>query len=155
MELNAARQKRFTLGFLAYGAKAELRMPATEITYHINLTTRGGTFAEREDGRRAVTPARRSGDVLLPDQFNIVRWTRGRRAADPQDPSQPAGVPPRRPRPAGRSPGPIDFDFGIGLTTPRGRSLLSSVRFLARELDRPGGIVETPRWRASSSRRSS
>ena len=27
MELNAARQKRFTLGFLAYGAKAELRMP--------------------------------------------------------------------------------------------------------------------------------
>jgi hypothetical protein len=30
MQLNAARQKRFTLGFLAYGAQAELRMPPTE-----------------------------------------------------------------------------------------------------------------------------
>ncbi len=43
MRLNAAHQKRFTLGFLAYGARTELRMPATEISYHVNLTTRGGT----------------------------------------------------------------------------------------------------------------
>ena len=75
MRLNAARQRRFTLGFLAYGAHAELGMPATETTYHVNLTTRGTTYAERGDGTRAVTAARTSGVVLLPDQFNTVRWT--------------------------------------------------------------------------------
>jgi hypothetical protein len=75
MRLNAARQRRFTLGFLAYGAHAELGMPPTETTYHINLTTRGNTFAERGDGTRAVTAARASGLVLLPDQHNTVRWT--------------------------------------------------------------------------------
>jgi len=55
MRLNAARQRRFTLGFLVYGAHAELGMPPTETTYHVNLTTRGKTFAERGDGTRAVT----------------------------------------------------------------------------------------------------
>jgi AraC-binding-like domain len=75
MKLNAAQQKRFTLGFLAYGARAELRMPATETTYHINLTTQGTTFAERSDGTRALMRGRSSGVVLLPDQLNTVRWS--------------------------------------------------------------------------------
>jgi transcriptional regulator GlxA family with amidase domain len=39
---------------------------------------------------------------------------------------------------------PIDFDFGFSTESPRGRSLLAAVEFLARELDRPGGITETP-----------
>ena len=143
MRLNAARQRRFTLGFLAYGARAELHMPATETSYHVNLTTRGGTFAERGDGRRAVTAADASGVVLLPDQFNVVRWT--------EDAEQLILKIPRNRleshlaeltgRPVS---GPVDFDFGIDLTTPRGRGLLASVRFLARELDRPGGIADVP-----------
>ena len=143
MQLNAARQKRFTLGFLAYGAKAELRMPPTETTYHVNLTTAGATFAERDDGTRAVTEARASGVVLLPDRLNTVRWTpdaeqlilkipRTRLESHLSDLT-------RRP-----VPGPIDFHFGFSTTTPRGRSLLAAVEFLARELDRPDGIVETP-----------
>jgi AraC-like DNA-binding protein len=143
MQLNAAHQKRFTLGFLAYGARTELRMPATESTYHVNLTTRGGTLAEREDGQRAVTAADASGVVLLPDQHNTVRWT-----ADAEQ------LILKIPRTRLEShlgdlidrtvSGPIDFAFGFDLTTPRGRSLLTTVRFLARELDRPGGVADAP-----------
>ena len=143
MELNAARQKRFTLGFLAYGAQAELRMPATETTYHINLTTSGRTFAERGDGTRAVTQARRSGVVLLPDQLNTVRWT--------PDAEQLILKIPRTRLESHLADlvghpiaGPIDFDFGFSTQSTRGRSLLASVEFLARELDRDGGITETP-----------
>ena len=39
---------------------------------------------------------------------------------------------------------PVDFRFGFSTATGRGRSLLAAVEFLARELDRPGGIAETP-----------
>jgi AraC-like DNA-binding protein len=143
MQLNAARQKRFTLGFLSYGATAELRMPATETTYHVNLTTAGRTYAERDDGTRAVTEARASGVVLLPDHLNTVRWT--------SDAEQLILKIPRSRlethladlvhRPV---TGPIDFTFGFSTAAPRGRSLLAAVEFLARELDRPGGIAETP-----------
>jgi len=143
MQLNAARQKRFTLGFLAYGAQAELRMPPTGTTYHINLTTSGHTFAERGDGTRAVTEARASGVVLLPNQLNTVRWT--------PDAEQLILKIPRTRLESHLSDlighpvtGPVDFDFGFSTASPRGRSLLASVEFLARELDRDGGITETP-----------
>lgn len=143
MRLNAARQKRFTLGFLAYGARAELHMPATETSYHVNLTTRGATSAEREDGQRAVTVADASGIVLMPDQFNVVRWSEDAEQLILKIPcsrleahlADLTGHPVR---------GPVEFDFGVDLTTARGKSLLSSVRFLARELDRPGGIADAP-----------
>lgn len=143
MELNAARQKRFTLGFLAYGAPAELRMPATGTTYHVNLTTAGQTFAERGDGTRASTAARASGLVLLPDQANTVRWTGDAEQLILKIPrsrleSHLADL-------IGRPvTGPVDFDFGFATDSARGRSLLASVEFLARELDREGGIAETP-----------
>lgn len=143
MQLNAAHQKRFTLGFLAYGAQAELRMPPTETTYHINLTLSGKTFAERGDGTRAVTEARAGGVVLLPNQFNTVRWT--------EDAEQLILKIPRTrleshladlvDRPVTT---PIDFEFGFSTESPRGSSLLASVEFLARELDRDGGITEMP-----------
>jgi AraC-like DNA-binding protein len=143
MRLNAAPQRRFTLGFLTYGARTELRMPPTGTTYHINLTTRGGTFAERGDGIRAVTEARASGIVLLPDQLNTVRWTADAEQLILKIPrtrleshlADLIGGPVTR---------PIDFDFGFSTGTARGRGLLAAVEFLARELDRPGGITETP-----------
>jgi AraC-like DNA-binding protein len=143
MQLNAARQKRFTLGFLSYGAQAELRMPPTETTYHINLTTRGRTFAERGDGTRAVTAAHASGVVLLPSQLNVVRWT--------EDAEQLILKIPRSRLEShladliGRPvDGPVDFRFGFSTEEPLGRSLLASVEFLARELDRDGGIAQVP-----------
>ena len=143
MQLNAAHQKRFTLGFLAYGAPTELSMPATETTYHVNLTTRGATFAEREDGRRAATAADASGVVLLPDQRNVVRWTADAEQLILKIPRTrlEAHLSDLLGRPVTK---PVDFDFGVDLTTPRGRSLLESVRFLACELDRPGGIADAP-----------
>jgi hypothetical protein len=73
MTLNAAEAARFTVGFLAYGAKTRLDMPPTENSYHINLTTKGKTFAARTDGSRAVTAAQASGLVLLPDQLASPR----------------------------------------------------------------------------------
>ena len=143
MQLNAARQKRFTLGFLAYGARSELRMPPTETTYHINLTTSGRTFAERGDGTRAVTEARASGVVLLPNQLNTVRWTDDAEQLILKIPrtrleshlADLIGSPVTR---------PVDFTFGFSTASPRGQSLLASVEFLARELDRDGGIAEMP-----------
>jgi AraC-like DNA-binding protein len=143
MMLNAAEAARFTVGFLVYGAPTRLTMPATEVCYHINLTTRGRTFADREDGSRAVTVAQSSGLVLLPDQLNTVRWT-------PDAEQLILKVPRSRleshladlvGHPVGTV---IDFQFGFDLTTPRGRGLLSAVEFMARELDRPGGIAEMP-----------
>ncbi len=115
-------------------------MPATETTYHINLTTSGRTFAERGDGTRAVTQAPRSGVVLLPDQLNTVRWTPDAEQLILKIPrtrleSHLVGHP---------ITGPIDFDFDFSTQSSRGRSLLASVEFLARELDRDGGITETP-----------
>lgn len=35
-------------------------------------------------------------------------------------------------------------DFGIDLTTAAGATLLSSVEFFARELDRPSGLADMP-----------
>jgi AraC-like DNA-binding protein len=143
MELNAAQQKRFTLGFLAYGVHAELRMPPTETTYHINLTTSGRTFAERGDGTRAITDARTSGVVLLPDQFNTVRWTDDAEQLILKIPSTrlESHLEDLIGQPVART---IDFSFGFSTEVPRGRSLLAGVEFLARELDRPGGITESP-----------
>jgi len=69
MTLNAAEAARFTVGFLVYGAKTRLDMPPTEVSYHVNLTTEGKTFADRTDGRRAVTVSRSSGLVLLPGRL--------------------------------------------------------------------------------------
>ena len=143
MQLNAARQKRFTLGFLTYGARAELRMPPTETTYHVNLTTSGRTFAERGDGVRAVTEARASGVVLLPNQLNTVRWTGDAEQLILKIPRTrlEAHLADLVGRPVA---GPVDFDFGFSTASARGRSLLASVEFLARELDRDGGIAEMP-----------
>ena len=144
MQLNAARQQRFTLGFLAYGAHAELRMPPTETTYHVNLTTQRADLrrARRRHPRRHRGPDQRRRAAAQPAQHGAL--DRGRRAADPEDPAHPAGVPPRRPDRPARCAGPIDFRFGFSTESPRGRSLLASVEFLARELDRPGGHHRDP-----------
>jgi AraC-like DNA-binding protein len=143
MTLNAAEAARFTVGFLAYGAKTRLDMPPTENSYHINLTTKGKTFASRTDGSRAVTAAHSSGLVLLPDQLNTVRWTADAEQLILKVPrwrleSHLADLIGHRVEEV------IDFDFQLDMTTSCGRSLLSAVEFMARELDRPGGIAEMP-----------
>jgi AraC-like DNA-binding protein len=143
MVLNAIEDKNFTLGYLTYGAGTQLSMPATENCYHVNLTTAGHTFADRQDGRRARTAARASGVVLRPDQLNRVRWTPDAeqlilkipRVALEGHLTDLLGRPVRS---------VVDFDFQFDLTGPRGQSLLASVEFLAAELDRPGGLAEMP-----------
>jgi len=143
MTLNAVSDKRFTLGYLTYQSCAKLVMPPTEDNYHVNLTVTGNTAASRTDGQRQRTAARASGVVLLPDQENTVRWS--------QDAEQLILKIPRHSleghlasligRPVHEV---VDFDFGIDLAGPAGSTLLASVEFLARELDRPGGLAEMP-----------
>lgn len=143
MTLNATSDRVFTVGYLTYASSATLVMPPTEDTYHVNLTVAGSTRADRTDGERARTAARASGIVLQPDQSNTVRWS--------PDAEQLILKIPRRSlethlseqlnRPVHDI---VDFDYGIDLTTPAGRTLLASVEFLARELDRPGGLADMP-----------
>ncbi|GAA0936199.1 helix-turn-helix transcriptional regulator [Pseudonocardia zijingensis] len=143
MTLNATSDRLFTLGYLTYKSSAKLVMPPTEDCYHINLTVEGRTDADRSDGDRATTHARRSGIVLLPDQENTVRWS--------SDAEQLILKIPRRSLETHLSEhlnrpvhDVLDFDFGIDLTTPAGHTLLSSVEFFVRELDRPGGLADMP-----------
>ncbi|MBW0091625.1 helix-turn-helix domain-containing protein [Pseudonocardia sp. KRD-184] len=143
MTLNAVTDRHFTLGYLTYRSAAKLVMPATEDNYHVNLTVAGRTDADRTDGGRASTHGGRSGIVLAPDQRNTVRWS--------PDAEQLILKIPRRSlenhlgdllgRPVNDV---VDFDFGLDLSTAQGTTLLASVEFLARELDRPGGLADLP-----------
>ena len=143
MTLNATSDRLFTVGYLTYQSEARLVMPPTEDNYHVNLTLRGRTDGSRTDGERRSTHARASGLVLRPDQENTVRWS--------ADAEQLILKIPRRSlethladqlnRPVTEI---LDFDFGLDLTTAAGGTLLSSVEFFARELDRPGGLADMP-----------
>jgi AraC-like DNA-binding protein len=143
MTLNAYGGDSSTLGFLAYGADTRLHMPPTGSHYHVNLTIQGHTEGARADGARSTTEANRSGLVLPPDQDTRVHWSadaeqlifRFSRQKLENFAQDLTGV---------TMENPLDFDFGIDLTTPRGASLLASARFMALELDRPGGIAENP-----------
>jgi len=141
MTLNAVTDRHLTLGFLAYRAPTELMMPPTENCYHINLTVAGQTYASRSDGSRETTVANERGVVLSPIQYNTVHWRSDAEQLILKVPrsslethlSELIGQPVTE---------VIDFDFGLDLISPAGRSLLNSVKFLADELDRPGGLAE-------------
>jgi AraC-like DNA-binding protein len=143
MTLNAVEQRLFTAGFLTYGANATLVMPPTEDCYHVNLTTDGATHAERSDGQRASTQARRSGLILHPEQTNTVKWEPGAEQIILKVPrkSLETHLTDLLGQPVNTA---IDFDFGLDLSTPAGASLLASVEFFVNELDRPGGIADMP-----------
>ncbi len=143
MTLNAVEARRFTLGYLVYGARTKLTMPPAEVCYHVNLTTSGKTFADRTDGSRAVTVAGSSGLVLLPDQLNTVRWTAdaGQLILKVSRSRLETHLADLLGHPVG---GVVGFDFSFDMRTPQGQSLLSAVEFMCRELDRPGGIAEMP-----------
>ena len=143
MTLNAHGSYGSTLGVLAYGAEINLEMPASSSHYHLNLTVQGNTEGARADGQRSRTEAGKSGLLLPPDQPTRVHWSpdaeqlifRFSRQKLENFAQDLTGV---------AVDGPLDFDFGVDLTSPRGASLLASARFMALELDRPGGISENP-----------
>ncbi|MGD9985566.1 AraC family transcriptional regulator [Pseudonocardia sp.] len=143
MTLNATSDRLFTLGYLTYQSAARLVMPATEDSYHINITVGGNTIAQRGDGARGATAAGVSGLALLPDRVTTVRWSPDAEQYILKIPrlvlethlSEQLGRPVRD---------VVEFDFEIDFSTPAGRTLVSSVEFLARELDRPGGLADMP-----------
>lgn len=143
MVLNAHGDRDVTVGYLTYQAEITLEMPAAEDFYHLNLTTQGKTSGFREDNHSAETKAGQSGLLLMPDRANTVRWS-----ADAEQ------IILRFSRNrlenyaldllGSRIGRPIEFDFGVDLTTARGKSLLASAEFMAGELNRVGGIAENP-----------
>ena len=143
MRLNATSDRYLTLGYLTYQAETELRMPAAEQWYHINLQLTGATWASRSDGGREHTPAQRRGLILNPEQANTVRWSpdaeqlilKVSRSSLESHLSDLIG------RPVTEI---VDFDFGLDLSTTSGQALLRSVEFLATELERPGGVRDMP-----------
>lgn len=143
MRLNATSDHYLTLGYLTYQAETELRMPAAEQWYHINLQLTGATWASRRDGAREHTPAQQRGLVLNPEQSNTVRWSpdaeqlilKVSRSSLESHLSDLIGRPVTE---------VVDFDFGLDLTSEAGHALLRSVEFLATELERPGGVRDMP-----------
>jgi AraC-like DNA-binding protein len=134
--------ERLTVGHLGYGADAELLVPPMRDCYHVNLTLHGRTMVSQR-GRWAATEASRSGVLFGPTDAFTVRWS--------PDAVQYAVKLPRRSveghlgkllnQPVER---PVCFDLGFDLSSAAGQSLLSTVRFLRRELARPGGIATLP-----------
>lgn len=143
MTLNATSDRHFTLGYLTYQASTQLVMPATESCYHVNLTTSGSTDADRTDGARERTEGGRRGLVLSPVQRNTVRWAPEAEQLILKVPrsSLETHLSDLLGRPVTEV---VDFAFGLDLTSGSGRSLLSAVRFLAEELDRPEGLAQMP-----------
>ena len=146
--LNCVASSRLTLGYLVYGADAMLTLPPLEHCYHVNLTLSGRTRVTRRGGREVATTAGgRSGAVLLPTEDSTVTWT--------PEATQYAMKFPRGPleehlgsllgQPVAE---PLDFSVSMDLTEGAGAALLSAVRFLQTEIDRPGGIADAPLARA-------
>jgi AraC-like DNA-binding protein len=143
MTLNAVSLRLFTLGYLTYKSYAKTIVPPPGYCYHLNLTLAGRAYADRTDGDRATTRARSSGIVLSPNQQHTARCSPDAQQLILKIPRQSlenhlGDLLGRRVHEV------IDFDFGIDLTTGRGSTLLASVEFLARELDRPGGLADMP-----------
>lgn len=147
MRLNATSDRFLTLGYLTYQAETELRMPAAEQWYHINLQLTGATWASRTDGTTETTPAHQRGLVLNPHQANTVRWSpdaeqlilKVSRSSLESHLADLLGRPVTE---------VVDFEFGLDLTSASGQALLRSVHFLATELERPGGVRDLPMARS-------
>ena len=143
MTLNAIEERLFTAGYLAYRTAATLVMPPTEVNYHINLTTAGSTRAVRSDGTRADTEAQARGLVLHSLQSTTVDWA--------PDAEQFILNVPRTSLESHLSDllgrqvkSVIVFGFQLDLSTPAGASLLASVGFMIRDLNRAGGVTDMP-----------
>lgn len=143
MTLNAVSDRLLTLGYLTYESRGKAVGPPTENCYHLDLIVAGRVYADRSDGDRAIAHARSSGIVLSPEQRNTVRCSPDAqqlilKISRPSLENHLGDLLGRRVREV------IDFDFAVDLTTGRGSTLLASVEFLARELDRPGGLADMP-----------
>jgi AraC-like DNA-binding protein len=141
--LNACGNKGLTIGYLTYQADTALHMPAPEEYYHLNLTTAGHTTGARDDRKTSETIAGQSGLLLMPDRDHSVHWSADAeqlilRFSRTRLENHASDL-------LGQNIGePVEFDFGVDLTTARGRSLLASAEFMATEMNRVGGIADNP-----------
>lgn len=143
MKLNAWGDHDFTLGWLTYGAGTRLEMPEASSHYHFNLTTQGATRGLRGDGEQGETVANRSGLALLPHRPTVVQWQstaeqlifRLSRAKLERFAAELTGT---------TVDAPIEFDFAFDTVGGAAESVFASAQFLARELDRVGGVADNP-----------
>lgn len=141
-KLSHLTSDRLTVGHCIYGADADLWVPPMLDCYHVNLTLSGKTMVS-QTGVEAHTEGRRSGVIFGPDAPFTVRWSpeaiqfalKIPRQSIEMHVSRLVNAPVER---------PIAFDLGFDLSGERGQALLRSVRFMRRELARPGGLNSMP-----------
>lgn len=134
--------RQLTVGHLAYGADTELHVPPMRDCYHLNLTLQGRTTATQR-GRTVSTRSHGSGVVFDPRDAFRDRWSADAVQYAVKLPARAVATHLGRllGRPVDR---PVTFALGVDLTSPAGQALLSTVRFLRRELARPGGLATVP-----------
>lgn len=135
--LNAVQTGCLTLGYLAYGTRASIDLPASELWYHVNLTLTGTSNVIRERGDSSRTVGLQSGAVLLPHQAQRIDWE--------TDATQFALKVPRSDLEGHLSQltqrkisGPLDLDLTLDLMGSAGKSLLRAVQFVGDEWDSDG-----------------
>lgn len=142
LHLKYAASPRLTLGQLSYGADVKVDVPPPESCFHLALPMQGacviGQGAESVGIEAGAYAAMMSTDLPLsvhwsPDSVQYI--VKIPRVSLEQQLARLAGRP---------VPGPVHFDLRFALGTPGAQALLSSVDFLWRELDRPGGLGSVP-----------
>lgn len=143
--LNAVQNGGLTLGFLAYGTKANIALPPSELWYHINIPLRG-TSEARRGGATVHTRPGVSGAILLPHKDQEISWN--------ADTSQFALKVSRRDlerhlaqliqQPIKE---PLELDLELDLSSAAGQSLLRAVNFAVAEWDDNGLLVKHPQSR--------
>lgn len=138
--LSAGRTDNITVGFLRFGSDVVVD-PGPLGAYHINVPISG--TVRSECGHRQVLATTRRGAVFTPHEPTVLpRWSEDaaqlcikiRRAAVEAELQALLGRP---------VTGVVDFGLGFDLGAAGAQSWLDTLRMLVRELDRPGGLLET------------
>jgi AraC-like DNA-binding protein len=142
LHLRYAESPRLTVGHLQYGADVKVDVPPPESCYHLALPVRGAANIGQGDELVGIEAGAWAA-MLSADRPLSVHWSPDAvqyivKISRESLESQLARL---TGRPVGR---PIQFGLRFALNTPGAQALLSSVDFLWRELDRPGGIGAVP-----------
>lgn len=140
--MNAVQTGEVTIGYLTYGRPTQIRLPANDRWYHVNVTLRGESRVIRSDGASAVTTGRRGAVVLLPHREQRIHWNADTEQLAIRVPRQ--ALEDHLATMLNRSNRrPLDFDLAVDLTTPDGRSLLRALEYTTTEWDTNGVLTRS------------
>lgn len=142
LHLRYAESPRLTVGHLQYGADVKVDVPPPESCYHLALPVRGAANIGQGDELVGIEAGCHAA-MLSADRPLSVHWSPDavQYIVKVSRESLECQLARLTGRPITR---PIRFGLRFALDTPGAQALLSSVDFLWRELDRPGGIGAVP-----------